>query len=80
MKTVTLLLMITLALSSCGSRAGKGTYAQEELWLRSGDKQVYGVLYRPEGLRKAPLVIFSHGFNGTHQAGEPYAKALASKG
>lgn len=80
MKSVTLLLMITLALSSCGSRAGKGTYAQEELWLRSGDKQVYGVLYRPEGLKKAPLVIFSHGFNGTHQAGEPYAKALASKG
>ena len=71
---------MALAFTSCGSGAGKGTYAQEELWLRSGDKQVYGVMYRPDGVKKAPLVIFSHGFNGTHQSGEPYAKALASKG
>lgn len=67
-------------LTSCGGGAGKGTFTEEELLLRSGDKQVYGMLYRPDGVKKAPLAIFSHGFNGTHQFGEPYAKALAAKG
>lgn len=55
-------------------------YAREDLSLTSGEKSVYGVLYRPKITRKAPLVVISHGFGGTHQFGTAYAEALAPLG
>jgi len=51
-----------------------------DLWLSKGDQKIYGVLYRPEGLEKAPVVIISHGYGGTHAFGIPYAKALSPLG
>lgn len=68
-------------LVSCGSPAKKaGTYSEEELWLSNGNKRIFGVLYRPDGVEKAPLVVVSHGFGGSYQFGAAYAEALAPKG
>ena len=52
----------------------------EELKLQSGDNGVYGVMYRPDWVKKAPLVIVSHGFGGSHIFGKAYAEALAPLG
>lgn len=70
--------MMALVVTSCASRPY--TFSKEELKLQSGGKEVYGVLYRPDGLKKAPLVIISHGFGGTHLYGTAYAEALAPLG
>lgn len=42
---------------------------------------IYGVAYIPQNAgEKMPAVIFSHGFGGTYQVGDGYARALAQKG
>lgn len=52
-----------------------------DLWCQRGDNKIYGRLYRPDGATgKLPLVIISHGYNGSHQWGQPYAEALAARG
>ena len=38
----------------------------QELIIRSGDKAIFGLLYRPEGDGPHPAIIFSHGYNGCH--------------
>lgn len=73
-----LLVLIALTVASCASRTY--TFSAEELKLHSGEKEVYGILYRPDGLKKAPLVIISHGFGGTHLFGKAYAEAMAPLG
>ena len=78
MKILKSLLLLTMILTSCTSKPV--TFTQEELWLNSGGKKVYGVLYRPDGVKKAPLVIVSHGFGATYQTGIPYAEKLAPLG
>ena len=56
-------------------------YTTQEFYTRNGEKQIYGVLYRPQGTEeKYPAVIFSHGFDGNYQVGAQYADALAAKG
>lgn len=56
-------------------------YTTQEFYTRNGEKQIYGVLYRPQGANeKYPAVIFSHGFDGNYQVGAQYADALAAKG
>ncbi len=56
-------------------------YDTEELWAERDGKQIYGVVYIPRDAgEKLPAVIYSHGFGGTHRAGEDYARALAGKG
>ena len=77
-KIVCFLLMMALVVASCASRPY--TFSTEELKLHSGEKEVYGILYRPDGLKKAPLVIISHGFGGTNLFGKAYAEALAPLG
>lgn len=53
---------------------------REKLMLDSDGKQVFGQMHRPEGVKQAPLVIVSHGFNGSYVFGQPYAKELAPLG
>lgn len=56
-------------------------YTTQEFYTRNREKQIYGVLYRPQGTdEKYPAVIFSHGFDGNYQVGAQYADALAAKG
>ena len=53
----------------------------ESLWIRNGERQLYGVLSRPEhATGKLPLLIISHGFNGTHHFGRNYFDKLNSMG
>jgi len=77
-------------LASCGNNTPKKTdvpvepvtysVTHEDLWIFKGEQKIYGVLYRPEGFEKAPAVIISHGYGGTHRFGIPYAEALAPLG
>lgn len=56
-------------------------YEMKELYARRDEKQIYGLLYIPQGAgEKMPAVIFSHGFGGNHQVGAQYAEAFAQKG
>lgn len=68
-------LLMTLLVASCVS--GPVTHV-EELCLTAGGNRVFGEFYHPEG--KAPLVVISHGFNGSHESAKPYAKALSEMG
>lgn len=78
MKKLLFLFAMAAFIVSC---AGKPyAFTREELPLTSGDKAVYGVIYRPDGVKQAPVIIFSHGFGGTHMFGEAYAQALAPMG
>ena len=38
----------------------------EELVIRNGEHEIYGTLYTPRGEGKHPVVILSHGYNGTN--------------
>lgn len=73
-------LSLVLLLPSCWSQSGRGVFTAEELWLQNGANRIYGILYRPQGVEKAPLVIVSHGYGGSHQFGKAYAEALAPMG
>ena len=55
-------------------------YSEEEIWCRSGEKDIYGVLFRPEREEKVPLVIYSHGLNSDYEAGAAYGYYWAPRG
>ena len=56
-------------------------YTQEELFVERGENQIYGILYLPQDVQgPLPVVIYAHGYGGTHQNGTAYAQALAEKG
>lgn len=51
------------------------------LWLNNGDRQIYGVINRPDTFTgKHPIAIISHGFNGTHYFAFDYMNQLAEMG
>ena len=51
------------------------------LWIKNGERNIYGVLHQPEHASgRMPLVIISHGFNGTHHFGQNYFEPLAKLG
>lgn len=53
----------------------------EEVWISNGDRNIYGVLSRPaKGEKKQPVMIVSHGFNGTHHFGMNYFETLNDLG
>ena len=53
----------------------------EELWIRNGERHLYGVLSRPAHAKgKMPVAIIAHGFNGTHHFGRNYFDALNKLG
>ena len=78
MKSLKLFALISMILTSCTSKPC--TFTSEELWLESGGKKVFGTLYKPDGVKKAPLVVVSHGFGGTSQFLKGYGEALAPLG
>lgn len=71
-------LFISFILSSCHHKST--TFTKEEIILDNGGKSIYGVLYRPDKVKKAPLVIMSHGFGGNHLFGKDYAESIAPLG
>jgi len=51
------------------------------LWIENGDRKIYGLLNRPASTQKRlPIVIVSHGFNGTHHSAQDYFGPLAELG
>lgn len=65
------------------SPAKTDTYKIRTLTVRRGKKKIFGKIFIPVSStknKKFPTVIFSHGFGGNYEVGEPYAKALAKKG
>jgi hypothetical protein len=53
-----------------------------DLWIKNGDRQIYGMLNRPQGRseERLPIAIVSHGFNGTHHFAQDYFGPLAEQG
>lgn len=59
----------------------KYNYSKEEISIKNGDNNIFGVLYRSETANeKDPIVILSHGYNGSYRSFEYVAKSLASSG
>lgn len=53
----------------------------EELWIRNGERHLYGVLSCPAHAKgKMPVAIIAHGFNGTHHFGRNYFETLNKLG
>lgn len=56
-------------------------WRMEELPLKIGDDDIYGVMYLPVEEKEAyPTVILSHGFGGSTANCEPYAEIFAANG
>ena len=51
-----------------------------ELIIPNGDKEIYGVLYTPEGDANGTVIIMSHGYNGSHNDWVKEGTLFASKG
>ena len=59
----------------------KYEFTSEELMLKSGDKNVYGVICKPDtGKEKNPAIIMCHGFNTNADMLEGYAESAAKAG
>ncbi|NMB19107.1 MAG: alpha/beta fold hydrolase [Erysipelothrix sp.] len=55
-------------------------WTKNSLSIEHKGRTVYGMSYLPQGIEKFPLVIFSHGFNGTHRDFGLNSEYLAAKG
>ena len=55
-------------------------YTEEELWFHKKDQKIYGLLYRPKKVEKAPLIIICHGFGGSHRVNLVSADIYANAG
>ena len=61
--------------------SGGYTVETEEVFAENQGNRIYGLLYRPVGVKGArPTVIYSHGFGSSYRSGDRYAQALASRG
>lgn len=52
----------------------------EDMRIRADGRTVFGTFYDPEAGEARPLVIFSHGFNGSGKDFDAEARALAENG
>lgn len=76
-----LLLAFALSAGGCASTEPAYEYETKELYAERDGKQIYGVIYVPNGAgEQMPAVIFSHGFAGNYQVGTQYAQELAAHG
>lgn len=54
---------------------------EEELYAPNGDKNIYGIMTRPDdGQEKYPVIIMSHGFAGSSNDQKSYAEDFAKQG
>lgn len=57
------------------------SYTETELSCSNNGKNIYGIVTIPDGIEgKIPMVILSHGYNGTYEGQLRVAKYLAAKG
>ena len=62
------------------SHTGAYEFSTREIWVDNDGERIYGVAYVPDGVERAPLVVFAHELGYDHTAGIPYAEVLASHG
>lgn len=55
-------------------------WSESRLSIEHKGRKIYGVSYLPKLTGKFPIVIFSHGFNGTHKDFAKNSKYLAGNG
>ena len=53
---------------------------EKEIYFYRDELKIYAKMYLPEGEGPFPVVIFSHGFPGTHFWADAYAKELTNSG
>ena len=58
----------------------KVPFSREEFCIAHGEKKIYGELYRPDKSGDCPMLIMSHGFNGSSEAMRYTAECMASRG
>lgn len=51
-----------------------------EVIIKHHGRENFGIYYKPDGTDKYPMVIFSHGYNGTWKDLDEYAEPLAQRG
>lgn len=73
MKAILSLLLILMC-------AASPALSQDTLWVSRGARRIFGLYHKPAGEGRHPLAIIAHGFNGTHDAGKAYFRALADMG
>ncbi len=56
------------------------SYQKEMIKIKHHDREIYGVSYIPNRMEKCPVVIFSHGFNGTNVDFAMHSDYLAKNG
>ena len=72
---------ITAALLLFAFVAAVKAQGSEEIWIKNGDRNIYGVVNIPvDGKKKHPIAIVAHGFNGTHYYGKNYFEPFANLG
>ena len=57
-----------------------GEMLKEEIIIEDNNRKIYGVKYSPRDINKCPIVIFSHGYNGSNSDFYDNAKVLAKNG
>lgn len=55
-------------------------YTEEDVWFYKKEKRIYSLMYRPENVQKAPLIIICHGFRGSHKVNLVSADMYANEG
>ncbi len=76
----TLLAFATIAILML-SQSVKAQMDVKTLWIDNGDRRIFGKLCKPaKADGKQPIVIVSHGFNGTHHFAQDYFKPLSDLG
>lgn len=56
------------------------SYRKQVVMIKHHGREIYGVSYLPDRDQKYPIVIFSHGFNGTHEDFAMNSEYLAQYG
>lgn len=56
------------------------SFKREVFCIEQGEKTIYGELYRPDEGENCPILIMSHGFNGSSEAMRYEAECMASHG
>ena len=88
MKKIILLFLLAINLfasaNSIGVEKGEGDKMnplnKKIIKISHNRREIYGVAYLPEIEKEYPIVIFSHGFNGTNRDFAMYGQYLAERG
>lgn len=60
--------------------AGTSRAVGEDLWIKNGEHDIYGIISEPADGNSKGVAIISHGFNGTHKFAKDYTGTLNGLG